>query len=214
LTVARFPEVLRGYLGLRAEAREGRIDDAEYQERYRELDLRAGFERAFEESDWALSLEPHRTWVMVAEPFMLSGHHLGDHARLLERIDLVIDAKREATALEGEIEQIERVRAMLGHVDAALAARRRLDELIRSVPSGFEHDEQEREIVRTGLMECQRALRYFQFRQWPALSLEGFEDPGPMPLDRQLHPVVQRRLTMIGEDLLQVRAGLEEHWRP
>lgn len=204
LTVARFPEVLRGYLGLRAEAREGRIDDAEYRERYRELDLRAGFEKTFEDSDWALRLEPHRTWVMVAEPFMLSGHHLGEHGRLLERMDLVIEAKREAGALEGEIEQIERVRAMLGHVDAALTAQRRL----------AERGEQVREVVRTGLLECQRALRYFQFRQWPALNLEGFEDPGPMPLERQMHPVVQRRLTMIGEDVLQLRAGLEEHWRP
>jgi len=214
LTATRFPEVLRGYLGLRAEAREGRIDDAEYQERYRKLGMRAGFESAFENSDWALSLEPHRTWVMVAEPFMLSGHHLGRHGRLLERIDLVIDAKREAKALEGEIEQIERVRAMLGHVDAALDARRQLAELIPGVPSGPERDGQEREIVRTGLLECQLALRYFQFRQWPALNLEGFEDPGPMPLDLQMHPVVQRRLTTIGEDVLQVRAGLQQHWRP
>jgi len=145
---------------------------------------------------------------------MLSGHHLGRHGRLLERIDLVIDAKREAKALEGEIEQIERVRAMLGHVDAALAARRHLDELIRSVPPGPERDGQEREIVRTGLLECQLALRYFQFRQWPALNLEGFEDPGPMPLDLQMHPVVQRRLTTIGEDVLQVRAGLQRLWIP
>ena len=213
LTATRFPEVLRGYFGLRTEAREGRIDDAEYQDRYRELDLRAGFERAFDDSDWALGLEPHRTWVMVAEPFMLSGHHLGRHGRLLERIDLVIDAKRQARALEGEIEQIERVRAMLGHVDAALAAQRRLAELMGSVPSGPERDEQEHEIVRAGLLECQRALRYFQFREWPALSLEGFEDPGPMPLDLQMHPVVQRRLTMIGEDVLQVRARLEARWR-
>jgi hypothetical protein len=203
LTAHRSAAIINSYLSLRAEAREGQISDTQFRERYQEQELRAGFETIFEDADWALSLEPDRTWVMVAEPFMLSGHHLGRYHRLLERMDLVIEAKRETKALEEEIEQIERVRAMLAHVGNARAAQRQMTQ-----------DDHDREIVRTALLECQSALRYFDFREWPALNLEGFQDPGPMPRSLQIHPVVQNRFRMIAEDVLMMRTRIERRWRP